>query len=44
MAYGSEGGDCKFKHKKIVFVLKFQMDVHWSNVFALQRSFLELQI
>jgi hypothetical protein len=45
MAYRSERGEnVKFKHKKIVFVLKIKIYVHWSNVFALPKSFLELQI
>jgi hypothetical protein len=45
MAYRSEGGEnVKFKHKKIAFVLKIKTYIHWSNVFALSKSFLELQI
>jgi hypothetical protein len=33
-----------FKHKKKVSILKLKMYVHWSNVFALPRLFLKLQI
>jgi hypothetical protein len=43
MAYGSEGSEnVKFKHKKQVFVLKLKIYICWSNVFSLQRSFVEL--
>jgi hypothetical protein len=36
--------NARFKHKKIVYVLKFKMFVHWFNVFALPTLFLELPI
>jgi len=40
-----KGANVKFKHKKIIYVLKLiKMYVHWSNAFALQKSFLKLQI
>jgi hypothetical protein len=37
-----KGVSVRFKHKKIVFVLKLNMYVHWFDVFALQRPFLEV--
>jgi hypothetical protein len=37
-----KGMNVKFKHKKIVFILKLKMYIHWSNVFALPRPFLEV--
>jgi hypothetical protein len=39
-----KGVNVKFKHQKIIFILKFKMYIHWFNAFAFQRSFLELQI
>jgi hypothetical protein len=34
----------RFKHKKIVCVLKYKLFIHWFNVFSLPRLFLELPI
>jgi len=42
MAYGSEGGEnVRFKQGKKKFVLKLKVYIHWSNVFAFQRSFVK---
>ncbi len=37
-----KGVSVRFKYKKIVFVLKLKMYVHWFKAFALQRPFLEV--
>jgi hypothetical protein len=42
MANGGEGVENgRFKHKKTIFVLKFKINIHWSNVYALLRSFVK---
>jgi len=43
MAYGSEGSkNVRFKDFLKIYILNIYMFVCWSNVFSLQRPFLEL--
>jgi len=42
MANGSGGVENgRFKHKKIVFILKLKIYIHWFNVYTFQRSFVK---
>jgi hypothetical protein len=43
MAYGSEGSkNARFKDFLNIYILKIYIYIRWSNIFSLQRPFLEL--